>query len=234
MAIRQIDPGERSLAELLALGFSGLDGSADLGPIGEQAAAGLIGELVHEGPATEAALLTTAYGTEIYMVSEDSTTAEAMALSGVSELGGVRPDRLLAGLYAFRECEVPGHLLEVVTGLGARAAIEPVGPEGVDRARRLADRAGTSGPLLERLFAEATAVAGQIRGRVELDATGLSRAELDEAARIAERMLADEVERFTERVSGLGPMDPEGLEASPRLDGPSAEIIEFRRPGTAG
>lgn len=232
-----MDPGERVLAELLALGFSGLDGSAALGcagPIDDQAAAELIGELVHEGPATEATLLTTAYGTEIYMVSEDSTAAEAMALSGVSELGGVRPDHLVPGLYAFHECEVPGHLLEVVTGLGAGAVIEPVGREGLDRARRVADRAGTSGPLLERLFVEASAVAGQIQGRVELDTLGLSRKELDEAARIAERMLTDEVERFTAWITGLAPTDRDGGEIPFTADGPSAEIIEFRRPGTAG
>lgn len=225
------------LAELLALGFSGLDRSPDLGavvPFGDELATGLIGGLVHEGPATEAALLETAYGTEIYMVSDDLTTAEAMALAELSDLGGVRPDHLLDGIYAFREEEVPGHLLEVVTGLGANAAIEPVGPEGIERARRLAEQAGSSGPLLDRLFAEASAVAGQIHGRVELDADGFTQSELDAAARIAERLLTDEVDRFTARMSGVVSLDPTGLDPSPMVDGPGAEIIEFRRPGTAG
>ncbi len=225
------------MAELLALGFSGLNGASDLGSvasIGEEAVTGLIGGLVHEGPATEAALLMTAYGTEIYMVSDDATTAEAMALAEFSDLGGVRPDRLVEGLYAFHEDEVPGHLLQVVTGLGADAAIEPVGPEGIERARRLADRAGSSGPMLERLFLEASAVAGQIKGRVELDTEGLSQADLDTAARTAERMLTDEVERFMTRISGSVPLDPTGLDPSPLADRPGGEIIEFRRPGNAG
>ena len=225
------------MAELLTLGFTGLGGLDESGPparIGDEAAAGLIGDLVHEGPATEAALLRTAYGTEIYMVSDDSTTAEAMALAELSDLRGVKPDTLLDGAYAFREEEVPAHLLQVVTGLGAGAAIEPVGPEGIRWARKLADRAGSSGPTLERLFAEASAVAGQIGGRVELDASGLSQAELDAAARVAERMLTEEVERFTDRISGVVSLDPAGLDPSPLADGPGARIIEFRRPGTAG
>lgn len=225
------------MAELLALGFSGLEGAPELGsiaPFGEEAATGLIGGLVHEGPATEAALLTTAYGTEIYMVSDDALSAEAMALSELSDIGGVRPDTLLDGLYALREEEVPGHLLEVVTGLGAASAIEPVGPEGIQRARMLADRAGSSGPMLERLFTEASAVAGQIRGRVELDTEGLTPTDLDRAARIAERMLTEEVERFTAWMSGVARFDPSGLDTSPHVDGPGAEVIDFRRPGTAG
>ena len=225
------------MAELLALGFSGLEVAPDLGsvaPFGEEAATGLIGGLVHEGPATEAALLTTAFGIEIYMVSDDAVSAEAMALSELSDIGGVRPDSLLDGLYALSEDEVPGHLLEVVTGLGAARAIEPVGPEGIERARRLADRAGSSGPLLERLFAEASAVAGQIRGRVELDAEGLTQTDLDRAARIAEQMLTEEVERFTAWIPGVAPLEATGLDASSHLEAPGAEIIDFRRPGTAG
>lgn len=223
------------MAELLALGFSCLEPEAgSVTPLGDDAAERLIGGLVHEGPATEAALLSTSWGTEIYMVSEDATTAEAMALAEVSDLGGVRPDCLIQSLYAFHRDEVPGHLLEVVTGLGAAAAAEPVGTEGIRRARRLADRAGSSGPMLERLFSEASAVAGHIRGRVELGVEGLSQAELDSAARIAERMLTDEVERFTAWMSGVERLDPSDLDSSPLIDGPGAEVIEFRRPGTAG
>ena len=225
------------MAELLTLGFTGLGGLDESGPparIGDEAAAGLIGDLVHEGPATEAALLRTAYGTEIYMVSDDSTTAEAMALAELSDLRGVKPDKLLAGVYAFREDEVPAHLLQVVTGLGAGAAIEPVGPEGIESARMLADRAGSCGPTLGRLFTEASVVAGQIRGRVELDANGLTQSELDAAARIAERMLTDEIERFMDSISGVVPLDSAGLDPSPMIDAPGAEIIQFRRPGTAG
>ena len=168
------------------------------------------------------------------MVSDDAVSAEAMALSELSDIGGVRPDSLLDGLYALSEDEVPGHLLEVVTGLGAARAIEPVGPEGIERARRLADRAGSSGPLLERLFAEASAVAGQIRGRVELDAEGLTQTDLDRAARIAEQMLTEEVERFTAWIPGVAPLEATGLDASSHLEAPGAEIIDFRRPGTAG
>ena len=225
------------MAELLALGFAGLDGSGDLGSdgsIGDEVATGLIGGLVHEGPATEAALLSTAWGTEIYMVCQDATTAEAMALAELSDIGGVRPDLLMESLYAFHEQEVPGHLLEVVTGLGPNAAIEPVGLEGIERARRLAEKADSSGPLLERLFTEASVVAGHIRGRVELDANGLTQSELDAAARIAERMLTDEIERFMDSISGVVPLDSAGLDPSPMIDAPGAEIIQFRRPGTAG
>ena len=223
------------MAELLALGFSCLEPVAgSVSPLGDEAAEGLIGGLVHEGPATEAALLSTSWGTEIYMVSEDSTTAEAMALAEISDLGGVRPDCLLQSLYAFHQDEVPGHLLEVVTGLGAVATVEPVGTEGIERARMLADRAGSSGPMLDRLFAEASAVAGNILGRVELDTEEMSQADLDSAARIAERLLTEEVERFMATMSGVVALDPSCLDSSPMVESPGAEVIEFRRPGTAG
>ena len=220
------------MAELLTLGISGdpaTAGSLVDFSIPETSAPGLAGTLIEDGTATEAVVFSTGSLTELYLVAEDGLTAEASALVELSTWGGVSPSLLAGAAYALEEDSVASHLFRIAVGVASSLPCPSPALEPIERAHRIARDAGSAGPVLDRLFTEASEVAALAPSSAS--APGIPGPVDELEVKRWERRVAEEVERFTSwRVETL---DGELL-ASPERDAvPGAPVIRLPRPGDA-
>ncbi|MFT4033987.1 MAG: glutamyl-tRNA reductase [Patulibacter sp.] len=144
------------------------------------AGAGAIHELV---------AISTCNRTEITVLAADAGHARAGLVDVLSRRGGVRADDLEDVLFTLHDDEVPRHLFRVASGLDSMVLGEAEILGQVRRAHELARSAGTSGPTLDRLFADALATGGRVRAETALGHGAMSISSL--AAQVAERDLGD-------------------------------------------
>ena len=221
----------KRLAELLALGVSGDPSSGSSGfSVPETSAPGLTGTLIEDGVATEAVVLSAGHLTELYLVAEDALTAEASALAELALWTGLNPALLAESAYALEENSAASHLFRIAAGFGCPAPGVAPAREPIERAHRIARDAGSAGPVLDRLFTDASEVAASAPSGAT--AAGMPAAVDELEVRRWERRVSEEVERFvswrTESRDGeltVGESDYD------RASG--ASVLRFPRPGDA-
>ncbi|WP_036725220.1 glutamyl-tRNA reductase [Patulibacter minatonensis] len=116
----------------------------------------------------EAAVLSTCNRTEIYVVVGDALQAEGELLSIVAKSSRIRPTELANLVYMPRNCDAARHLYRVASGLDSMILGEYEVQGQVKRAYEAALRAGTTGPMLNRLFKAALRTGKRVRTETRL------------------------------------------------------------------
>ena len=154
--------------------------------LGEREAVRLAETLAH---GAEAVVLSTCNRTELYVVSDDATTARARARSALAALVGLGAGEL-APLLDEREGEEAAlHLFRVAAGLDSLLPGEGQILGQVRQAYESALEAGTTGPILNRLFGQALHAGKRVRAETGV---GTLPASIPAAAvEVAERSVGD-------------------------------------------
>jgi glutamyl-tRNA reductase len=121
----------------------------------ERGAERLLQELVAREEISEAVAISTCNRTEIYFVTTDPVRAEAELLGRLARDAEIRPTELAAVVYSPRNCDAARQLYRVASGLDSMIVGEAEVQGQVKRAYEAALKAGTTGPMTNRLFGAA-------------------------------------------------------------------------------
>ncbi|MFZ1925729.1 MAG: glutamyl-tRNA reductase [Solirubrobacteraceae bacterium] len=151
----------------------------------------------------EVVVISTCNRTEIYLVvggvGGDPLQAESDVLGLLARRAGIRPTELAQEIYSPRNCEAARQLYRVTAGLESMILGEAEIQGQVKRAYEAAMKAGTTGPLSNRLFAAALTTGKRVRSETGI---GTSRVSVPSVAvDLAQDVLGDLAER---RVMLLG------------------------------
>jgi glutamyl-tRNA reductase len=133
------------------------------------------------GDAREAVCLSTCNRTELYVAAADGDDAERVAVEALAEL---EPD-VAASLYRLRDEAAALHLFRVAAGLDS---LVPGEGEILGQVRH-AYEAGTTGPLLDRLFRQALHAGRKVRSQTAIGESPASVASA--AAALAEQVFGE-------------------------------------------
>jgi glutamyl-tRNA reductase len=122
----------------------------------------------------EAVVISTCNRTEIYLVVGDPVRAEADVLGLLAGRARIRPTELAESMYSPRNCDAARQLYRVTAGLESMIVGEAEVQGQVRRAHESALRAGTSGPLTNRLFAAALTTGKRVRTETNIGASRVS------------------------------------------------------------
>jgi glutamyl-tRNA reductase len=136
--------------------------------------AAFVQELVDRPEIEEAVAISTCNRSEVYVVTSDALRAETVLLGLLAERGHIRPTELSRHVDSPRNCDAARHLFRVVSGLESMVVGEAEVQGQVRRAYELALAAGTTGPLLNRLFGAALATGKRVRTETGLGASRTS------------------------------------------------------------
>ncbi|MBX6350449.1 MAG: glutamyl-tRNA reductase [Clostridia bacterium] len=189
----------------------------------------------------EAAVLATCHRFEIYAAVRDAAEGLRILSDFLARLEASSREELAPHLYRLAGREAARHLFRVAAGLDSVVLGEPQILGQVGQAAREAERRGTSGPLLDRLFA--LAVHAGRRARAETD-IGRHPASLSHAgARRLMEALLDRAGRARVLVIGAGEMAALAADAALALGAAevaftnrtfiSAEVLAAERKGRA-
>jgi glutamyl-tRNA reductase len=129
-----------------------------------------LADLAARGAASEAVLVSTCNRTEIYCCAEDAAAVRAWLVEQ-GERAGVR---VAESLYGHSDDEAVRHAFRVASGLDSMVLGEPQILGQVTQAVRTAERAGTLGTLLGRVFQQTFTVAKEVRTDTALGAQSIS------------------------------------------------------------
>jgi glutamyl-tRNA reductase len=129
-------------------------------------------DLREHGGVHEAAILSTCNRTELYCGLKDDDSRRVVEWLG--DYHTLRITDLRPYLYQHAEGRAVRHILRVAAGLDSMVLGEPQILGQVKTAYRAANRAGTLGALLERLFQHTFAVAKQVRTDTRIGASPVS------------------------------------------------------------
>ncbi|MFZ1324480.1 MAG: glutamyl-tRNA reductase [Candidatus Contendobacter sp.] len=129
-------------------------------------------DLLTQGGAHEAAILSTCNRTEVYCGLNDQEGSRVVEWLGDYHL--VRPAELQPYLYRHTDQYAVRHILRVASGLDSMVLGEPQILGQVKTAYQTANGAGTLGAQLERLFQHTFAVAKQVRTDTRIGASPVS------------------------------------------------------------
>lgn len=136
-----------------------------------------MGEALHKVAAlpgvSEAAILSTCNRTELYCGLENQD-GNAVITQWLHEFHQIRHVNLTPYLYQLSDQQAVQHMLRVAAGLDSMILGEPQILGQMKIAYQDADRAGTLGPLLRRLFQHVFAVAKQVRTDTSIGASPVS------------------------------------------------------------
>jgi glutamyl-tRNA reductase len=127
----------------------------------------------------EAIVICTCNRTEVYLVVGDSVRAEGDVLGLLAQRAEIRPTELADTIYSPRNCDAARQLYRVTAGLESMIVGEAEIQGQVRRAHEAALRAGTTGPLSNRLFAAALTTGKRVRSET---AIGSGRASIPSVA----------------------------------------------------
>ena len=113
----------------------------------------------------EAVVISTCNRTEVYLVVGDPVQAESDVLGLLARRAGIRPTELAEAIYSPRNCDAARQLYRVTAGLESMIVGEAEIQGQVRRAHEAAMRAGSTGPLSNRLFAAALTTGKRVRSR---------------------------------------------------------------------
>src|SRR4029453_7225694 len=106
--------------------------------------------------------------TELYLVVDEPVDAESSVLALLARRAGTRPTDLMDAIYAQRNCDAARHLFRVVSGLESMIIGEAEIQGQVKRAYERALHAGTTGPLVNKLFRAALATGQRARAEAAI------------------------------------------------------------------
>jgi glutamyl-tRNA reductase len=118
----------------------------------------------------EAVVISTCNRTEVYLVVGDSVRAEGDVLGLLAQRAEIRPTELAESIYSPRNCDAARQLYRVTAGLESMIVGEAEIQGQVRRAHEAALRAGTTGPLSNRLFAAALSTGKRVRFQTAIGA----------------------------------------------------------------
>ncbi|GAB4127089.1 MAG: glutamyl-tRNA reductase [Sideroxydans sp.] len=143
---------------------------------------GALRDLVGQGAAKEATILSTCNRTEVYC----STHAPAQAVDWLASYHGMAANDIEPYLYRLPQEQAVKHAFRVASGLDSMVLGEPQILGQMKQAVRQAEQAGTLGFLLHKLFQRTFSVAKEVRTQTEIGANLVSMAAA--AVRLAERI----------------------------------------------
>jgi glutamyl-tRNA reductase len=151
----------------------------------------------------EVVVISTCNRTEIYLVVGEAggtlVKAETDVLGLLARRASIRPTELAQEIYSPRNCEAARQLYRVTAGLESMILGEAEIQGQVKRAYEAAMRAGTTGPLSNRLFAAALTTGKRVRSETGIGSSRVSVPSV--AVDLAQDVLGDLAER---RVMLLG------------------------------
>jgi glutamyl-tRNA reductase len=163
--------------ELLALGISHKTAPVALRErlaFGDAEAAELLRQAIATADVREAAVICTCNRTEVYLVVGDPVRAEADVLGLLARRADIRPTELAEVIYSPRNCDAARQLYRVTAGLESMILGEAEIQGQVRRAHELALEVGSSGPLLNRLFAAALRTGKRVRSETGIGSSRVS------------------------------------------------------------
>ncbi len=149
----------------------------------------------------EAVVISTCNRTEVYLVVGDPVRAESDVLGLLARRAGIRPTELADAIYSPRNCDAARQLYRVTSGLESMIVGEAEIQGQVRRAHEAAMRAGTTGPMTNRLFAAALTTGKRVRSET---AIGSSRVSVPSVAVDLALSVLGELERRHVIVLGAG------------------------------
>jgi glutamyl-tRNA reductase len=124
---------------------------------------------------SEAVVFSTCNRTEAYAVAPEPASNAEEALGGfLSDFHGVSREELDASLYRYRDTDAVEHLFRVAAGLDSMLLGEAEILGQVREAYKAAVDAGTTGPVLNRLFQGALEVGKRVRAETDLGTRPMS------------------------------------------------------------
>jgi glutamyl-tRNA reductase len=165
------------MSELLALGISHKTAPVSLRErmaFSESEAEEFTRNATATAEVREAVVISTCNRTEIYLVVGDPVQAESDVLGLLARRAGIRPTELAEVIYSPRNCDAARQLYRVTAGLESMIVGEAEIQGQVRRAHEAAQRAGTSGPLTNRLFAAALTTGKRVRSETAIGASRVS------------------------------------------------------------
>ncbi|HWP35258.1 MAG TPA: glutamyl-tRNA reductase, partial [Thermodesulfobacteriota bacterium] len=162
----------------------------------------LLPRLARAASAREACLLSTCNRVELLADAPGLPEAEAAA-AALAEWQGVEPAQIRPVLYRLEGGAAARHLFRVAAGLDSLVLGEPQILGQVKAAYAAASQAGTTGPLLNRLFHTTFRVAKRIRSETGLGAQPVS---VGQAAVELARRIFDDLARKRVLLVGAGEM----------------------------
>ncbi len=138
---------------------------------------------------SEVVLISTCNRTEIICHSPNPCRAEQALRQFLADKGDIPAETLDEVLYVHHQVDAARHLLRVSAGLDSLVVGENEIQGQVRTAFELAQQAGTSGPVLNRLFGTAIRAGKQVRAQTEIGQTRLSVASV--VVELAEQQLGD-------------------------------------------
>jgi len=118
----------------------------------------------------EAVVICTCNRTEVYLVVGEPVRAEGDVLGLLAQRAEIRPTELADAIYSPRNCDAARQLYRVTAGLESMIVGEAEIQGQVRRAHEAALRAGTTGPLSNRLFAAALTTGKRVRSETAIGA----------------------------------------------------------------
>jgi glutamyl-tRNA reductase len=119
-------------------------------------------------------VISTCNRTEVYLVVGDPVRAEADVLGLLATRADIRPTELAEAIYSPRNCDAARQLYRVTAGLESMIVGEAEIQGQVRRAHEAAMRAGSTGPLTNRLFAAALTTGKRVRSETAIGASRVS------------------------------------------------------------
>jgi len=139
-------------------------------------------DLVGHQPVREAAIISTCNRTELYCNAQEPATA----VSWLADYHQMKPNVLEPYLYRLPRERAVKHAFRVASGLDSMVLGEAQILGQMKQAVRSAEKAGTLGLVLHKLFQQTFSVAKEVRTRTDIGASSVSMAAA--AVRLAERI----------------------------------------------
>jgi len=143
----------------------------------------------------EAVVISSCNRTEVYLVVAEAARAESGVLELLARYASIPPAELATSIYSWRNCDAARQLFRVTAGLDSMVLGEAEVQGQVKRAHEAAMRAGTTGPLSNRLFAAALSAGKRVRTETAIGESHLSVPSV--AVELAQRELGELAHRHT-------------------------------------
>jgi glutamyl-tRNA reductase len=163
--------------ELLALGISHKTAPVALRErlaFSESEASDFASQATATSEVREAVVISTCNRTEVYLVVGDPVRAESDMLGLLAGRAAIQPTELAEAIYSPRNCDAARQLYRVTAGLESMIVGEAEIQGQVRRAHEAAMRAGTAGPLTNRLFAAALTAGKRVRSETGIGSSRTS------------------------------------------------------------
>src|SRR4051794_23054638 len=195
-ALERHDEGAGLVSEVLCLGISHKTAPVALRErlaMPDSEATRFLGDVLATPAVEEAVVISTCNRTEVYLTVGDTVAAETAVLGALAARADIRPTELAEVIYSPRNCDAARQLYRVTSGLESMIVGEAEVQGQVKRAFELAQGAGATGPLANRLFGAALQTGKRVRTETAIGAGGASISSV--AVDLARDLLGDLRER---------------------------------------